>query len=102
MIQNCAYNPSVDIEEVVPELDTDIAMAIETGVVSNTGEAPSYNDISTTSAIRGRVSDVFEAIDAQRGILDRASRSAAAASSGASSAASAASSESSTSNGKAE
>lgn len=71
MIQQCKFNKLVDLQEHVPSLATDINMAIETNTVQDTGVASEYNDISDPAAIRGRVGDVFEAIDAQNEVLSR-------------------------------
>ena len=61
----------MDVQEHVPSLATDINKAIETNTVQDTGVAAEYNDISDPEAIRGRVGDVFEAIDAQKEVLSR-------------------------------
>lgn len=71
MIQECKFNKLTDVQEHVPSLSTDINKAIETNTVEDTGVVADYNDISDPSMIRGRVGDVFEAIDAQKEVLSR-------------------------------
>lgn len=71
MIQDCKFNKLTDIQDHVPSLATDINKAIETNTVEDTGVVADYNDISDPAAIRGRVGDVFEAIDAQKEVLSR-------------------------------
>lgn len=69
MIQVCCFDKKRDLQEHVPSLATDLNAAIETGVVHDTGVVSDYNDLSDLRSIRGRVGDVFEAIDAQNEIL---------------------------------
>lgn len=71
MLQECKFNKLMDLQEHVPSLATDINKAIETNTVQDTGVAAEYNDISDPDFIRGRVGDVFEAIDAQKEVLSR-------------------------------
>lgn len=71
MIQECKFNKLSDIQEHVPSLATDINKAIETNTVEDTGVVADYNDIDDPAMIRGRVGDVFEAIDAQKEVLSR-------------------------------
>lgn len=71
MIQECKFNKLTDIQEHVPSLATDLNKAIETNTVEDTGVVADYNDISDPALIRGRVGDVFEAIDAQKEVLSR-------------------------------
>lgn len=71
MIQNCKFNKLTDVQEHVPSLSTDLNKAIETNTVEDTGVVADYNDISDPDLIRGRVGDVFEAIDAQKEVLSR-------------------------------
>lgn len=71
MLQECKFNKLMDLQEHVPSLATDINKAIETNTVQDTGIAAEYNDISDPDTIRGRVGDVFEAIDAQKEVLSR-------------------------------
>lgn len=69
MIQKCNFDKVRDIQEHVPSLATDLNKAIETNTVQDTGVVADFNSIEEPSAIIGRVSDPFEAIDAQRAIL---------------------------------
>lgn len=69
MIQKCNFDKVRDIQEHVPSLATDLNKAIETNTVQDTGVVADFNSIEEPNAITGRVSDAFEAIDAQRAIL---------------------------------
>lgn len=69
MLQICNFDKVRDIQEHVPSLATDLNKAIETNTVQDTGVVADFNSIEEPNAITGRVSDVFEAIDAQRAIL---------------------------------
>lgn len=69
MIQECKYDKVRDVQEHVPSLATDLNKAIETNTVQDTGVVADFNSIEEPNAITGRVSDAFEAIDAQRAIL---------------------------------
>lgn len=71
MLQDCKFNKLTDLQEHVPSLSTDINKAIETNTVEDTGVVADYNDISDPALIRGRVGDVFDAIDAQKEVLSR-------------------------------
>lgn len=92
MIQECKFDKVRDVQEHVPSLATDLNKAIETNTVQDTGVVADFNSIEEPNAITGRVSDAFEAIDAQRAILaagkaakakaDAAAAAAAAAPSG--------------------
>ena len=87
MIQKCNFDKVRDIQEHVPSLATDLNKAIETNTVQDTGVVADFNSIEEPSAITGRVSDAFEAIDAQRA---KSNADAAAAASAAAAAAAAA------------
>lgn len=69
MYQNCRYNPVTDICRTVPGLSTDLAAAVENGVVLDTGIDAQYNNVDDPAHIRGRVRDAFAAIDLQRSVL---------------------------------
>lgn len=69
MLQICCFDVVHDIQEHVPSLATDLNKAIETNTVQDTGVVADFNSIEEPNAITGRVSDAFEAIDAQRAIL---------------------------------
>ena len=100
MIQKCNFDKGRDIQEHVPSLATDLNKAIETNTVQDTGVAADFNSIEEPNAIRGRVSDAFEAIDAQRAILaaGKAAKAKADASAAAAASASAAAKTASSSN----
>lgn len=93
MIQKCHFDKCRDVQEHVPSLATDLNKAIETNTVQDTGVVADFNCIEEPSSITGRVSDAFEAIDAQRAILaaGKAAKSKADAAAAASVAAAAAS-----------
>lgn len=63
---SCKYNPYKDIMQVVPDLGVNIDDMLQTGVVKDSGETLDNNGIDDPSAIIGRVSDVFDAMDAAR------------------------------------
>lgn len=69
MIQECIFNKVRDVQEHVPSLATDLNKAIETNTVQDTGVVADFNSIEEPNDITGRVSDAFEALDAQRAIL---------------------------------
>lgn len=69
MIQKCIFDKVRDLQDHVPSLATDLNKAIETNTVQDTGVVADFNSIEEPNAITGRVSDAFEAIDAQRAIL---------------------------------
>jgi len=94
MIQKCNFDKVRDIQEHVPSLATDLNKAIETNTVQDTGVVADFNSIEEPNAITGRVSDAFEAIDAQRAILaaGKAAKAKADAAAAASAAAAAAAS----------
>lgn len=71
MLQECKFNKVIDIQEHVPSLATDINKAIETNTVQDTGVVADFNDISDPAMVRGRVGDVFDAIEAQKEVLSR-------------------------------
>lgn len=85
MRYECIFNPDRDIQPAVPDMAVDLAGAIETGVVLDTGMIAEHNDIDSPASIIGRVHDAFDAIEYQRNIvakgkaLDAAAAAAAAA-----------------------
>ena len=89
MLQICNFDKVRDVQEHVPSLATDLNKAIETNTVQDTGVVADFNSIEEPSAITGRISDAFEAIDAQRAILaaGKAAKSKADAAAAASAAA---------------
>lgn len=70
MRYTCKFNPVRDIQATVPDMSVDLAGAIETGVVLDTGMIAEHNDIDSPASIIGRVSDVFDAFEAQKRILN--------------------------------
>lgn len=68
MKQVCKFNPNKDIEKSMPGLSVDLEQALTEGVIKDTGEIPFHNDIDDPTTITGRVSDAFEAIEAQRAL----------------------------------
>lgn len=71
MIQICKFNPARDIRKTVPDMSVDLASAIASGVVLDTGMIAEHNDIDSPSSVIGRVRDVFDAFEAQKNILNK-------------------------------
>lgn len=69
MLYVCDYDPETDIQATVPDMSVDLAGAIESGVVLDTGMIAEHNEIDSPASILGRVSDVFDAFEAQKRIL---------------------------------
>lgn len=69
MYQKCNFDPRRDVCRTVPGLATDLAAAVENGVVLDTGIDAQYNNVEDPANIRGRVRDAFSAIDQQRAVL---------------------------------
>lgn len=70
MKQVCKFNSKRDIQKSRPGLSTNIALALENGVVLDTGIDSVYNDIDNPTNIWGRVQDVFTALDVQKRMLN--------------------------------
>lgn len=70
MRQICKFNPVRDIQKTVPDMAIDLAAAIASGVVLDTGMIAEHNDIDSPACVIGRVRDVFDAFDAQKRILN--------------------------------
>lgn len=64
------FNPQKDIMRAVPDMSVDLAAAIESGVVLDTGMISEHNDIDSPASVIGRVRDVFDAFEAQKRILN--------------------------------
>lgn len=64
--QTCVFDELRDIQEVESGLAVDITDMLRTGVVQDSPVTEPDNGIEDPSAIIGRVSDVFDAIEAQR------------------------------------
>lgn len=62
----CDSNMQRDADKVVPDLGVSIDDMLRTGIVKNSGETLENNGIDSPDQIIGRVSDVFDAIDASR------------------------------------
>lgn len=69
MIFVCTFDSRRDIQKTVPDMSVDLAAAIDSGVVLDTGMIAEHNDIDSPACIIGRVSDVFDAFEAQQKIL---------------------------------
>lgn len=69
MYQVCKFNAKIDLCKTVPGLSTDLVLAIDNGVVLDTGIDSNYNDVDDPARIRGRVRDAFQAVDLQRSLL---------------------------------
>ena len=69
MYQICKFDPKRDLWRTVPGLSTDLAAAVENGVVLDTGIDAQYNHVDDHANIRCRVRDAFAAIDQQRAVL---------------------------------
>lgn len=70
MRTKCVFDPLRDIQKTVPDMAIDLAGAIESGVVLDTGMIAEHNEIDSPASIIGRVRDVFDAFDAQKRILN--------------------------------
>lgn len=73
MYQVVKFDKNRDISMTMPNLSTSIRLALENGVVLDTGVESFYNELDDPSSIYGRVQDVFQAMDLQRELLNRAS-----------------------------
>lgn len=80
MEYNHKYNKDTDFQPVVPHLSINIAQAIETGVVLDTGTVGEYNEIDDPNGVWTRVRDAFQAVDVQRSIKTALSSAQSAAS----------------------
>lgn len=69
MYQTCLFDQKKDLCRAIPGLSTDLAAAVENGVVLDTGIDAQYNNVDDPANIRGRVRDAFAAIDQQRAVL---------------------------------
>lgn len=64
--RKCDFNKIRDVAEVEQGLAVDINSALKTGVVKDADYALDYNGLSEPGQIIGRISDNFDAIEAQR------------------------------------
>lgn len=65
-VQICKYNELKDAEKVVPDLGVNIDDMLQTGIVKNSGETLDNNGIDDPSNIIGRITSIFDAMDAER------------------------------------
>lgn len=72
MKQICLFNKETDIQETRIGLSIDLSKALREGIVKDSGTEPEYNNIDDPTKIRGRVSDVFEAINERNAALNKA------------------------------
>lgn len=72
----CEFDKNLDIERPLEGLEIDLTEAIETGAVGPLGAEMDYNQIDDLKSISGRISDNFEAMDAERAIRNAAKSSA--------------------------
>lgn len=79
MRYNCVFDEKRDIQVTIPDMAVDLAGAIETGVVLDTGMIAEHNDIDSPASIIGRVHDAFDAIEYQRNIVAKGKSMDAAA-----------------------
>ena len=79
MKHECKFNPETDIEETMSGLSIDLSRAITEGVIKDTGDIPYHNEIADPSTITGRVTDVFQAIDADKALKSNMKAAAAKA-----------------------
>lgn len=71
MIQECVFNPSVDVQEVVPDMSIDINESIKTGVVMDLGTSLESNGIEDVESISGRVGDIFDVLEYEKALKSR-------------------------------
>lgn len=67
------FNEQTDLCPTVPGLAINMASALETGIVVDTGTLGTFNDIDEPSSIWKRVGDTFEALEAMK-LIDRHGR----------------------------
>ena len=80
--ESCKYDPYKDVQKVVPGLGVSIDDMLQTGIVKDAGEELDNNGIDSPSDIIGRISDVFDALDAARIIKKYGKKSPAKAQDG--------------------
>lgn len=66
------FDPECDIQQTREGLNIDLSRAIREGVVQDSGTEPEYNNLDDPSKIRGRVNNVFEAMNERNAALTRA------------------------------
>lgn len=70
MFRKCDYDPVRDEGPVNEGLDVNIELAIEQGIVADTGVDAVYNDIEDPAKVAGRIEDQFQAMDIQKRMLN--------------------------------
>lgn len=71
----CVYHETADSMKLVPHLGVDINDMLQTGIVKDSGETLDNNGIDDPDNVIGRISDVFDAMDAARIIKKYGKRS---------------------------
>lgn len=77
MKQKCKFCKERDVREVSPHLAIDLGECLRNGTVPSGATEPVYNDIDDTANVGGRVSDVFQSIDAERAAMAQGKADAA-------------------------
>lgn len=80
--ESCKYDEYKDVMKVKSGLGVDVDDMLQTGIVKDAGEELDNNGIDSPSDIIGRISDVFDALDAARIIKKYAKKSPAKAQEG--------------------
>lgn len=65
-LEVCVFDPKKDAMKVVDGLGVNIDDMLQTGIVKDSGETLDNNGIDEVGNIIGRISDVFDAMDAAR------------------------------------
>lgn len=61
MIIECKFDKNADIEKVIPDLEISIEMAIQTGVIKDTGTSTPYTKETDVNKVGNYVHDNIEA-----------------------------------------
>lgn len=78
-VQECKYDARKDAQKVIPDLGVDINDMLQTGIVKNSAETLDNNGIDNPEQIIGRISSIFDALDAARVVKKYGKKSAAKA-----------------------
>lgn len=73
MLHICRFNEVTDVQRTREGLAIDLAQALRTGIVKDSGTEPEYNNIDDPTKIKGRYNDVFAALDERNSVLNKAS-----------------------------
>lgn len=57
MITSCKFNPVADLEEVIPDLEISISMAINTGIIKDTATSTPYTNETDVDAVGNYLHD---------------------------------------------